>query len=116
MKTKISYKNYSTKLYRLVQNYSLQTETEPPNYQLQIVCIPHEKRVEPDKLCKLIHHQSGLNVPGQFNYSEAFEILETTRYWDWELGRDRIPRCVERLRSLLEEICNHSGLGGEANA
>jgi hypothetical protein len=105
----------------------------PPN-PLQIKAISYHTRVkpnkafgavrqaldfksrEPDRYCKLVHYESGLNIPGQFTYDEAKEILLTTRYWDWELDRNRIPRCVERLLPLLENICARSPIGGEADA
>ena len=116
MYQKKTYENYSTKLNSSVQFNSLQLEAEPPSYQLQIAYIPHDKRIEPDKLCKLIHYQSKLTIPGQFTYEEAVEILKTSSYWDWELDRDRIPRCADSLRSLLEEIGDRYGLGGEADA
>ena len=99
-------------------------EVDLPPYPLQIGYIPGNQRITPLKFCKLVHYESGLNIPGQFTYDEAKEIPETTRYWDWELDRDRIPRCVDRLRSLLENICvslpcreaYRSISGGEANA
>lgn len=92
-------------------------EIDPPAYPLQIEAISYENRVNPNRYCKLVHLRSGLNIPGQFSYDEAKEILLTTRYWDWELDKDRIPRCVERLRSLLENICAQgSKSGGEADA
>lgn len=89
---------------------------DPPAYPLQIKAIPYEKRVKPSDCCKLVHYESGLNIPGQFTYDEAKEILETTRYWDWELDPHRIPRCVERLRSLLENICSRASSGGAGDA
>ena len=92
------------------------SEVDPPPYPLQIGYIPDNQRVTPDKFCKLVHLRSGLNIPGQFTYDEAKEILLTTRYWDFSLDRDRIPRCVERLRSLLENICSRDILGGGSNA
>jgi hypothetical protein len=91
-------------------------DVDLPPYPLQIKAIPDNQRVTPDKFCKLVHYESGLNIPGQFTYDEAKEILETTRYWDFSLDRDRIPRCVERLRSLLENICSRFLRGGEDNA
>ncbi|MGL6341892.1 MAG: hypothetical protein ACRC80_22455 [Waterburya sp.] len=80
-------------------------EDNPPPYPLQIVSISDDKRIKPDFTCSLIHCESGLKIPGQFTYQEAQEILETTRYWDFTLERDRIPRCRERLLKLLEKVC-----------
>lgn len=92
----------------------------PPAYPLQIGYISDKERVAPDKFCQLIHHESGLNISGMFSYPEAKEILEITRYWDWELDRDKIPRCIEKFKSLLENIgtrsiyCTSFDLGGVA--
>ena len=92
-------------------------EEELPPYPLQIKAIPPQNRFKPNNYCKLVHFESGLNIPGQFTYDEAKEILETTRYWDFSLLRDRIPRCVERLRLLLEDVCARSlQVGGKADA
>ena len=85
-------------------------EVDLPPYPLQIKAIPYEKRVNPNRYCKLVHYESRLNIPGQFSHDEAKEILETTRYWDFGLDKDRIPRCVERLRSLLKNICDRPEL------
>lgn len=92
------------------------TESDDAPYPLQIGYIPDNQRITPDKFCKLIHYESGLNIPGQFTYDEAKEILLTSRYWDFSLDRDRIPKCVSRLRSLLENICSGANQGGEADA
>ncbi|MEN9567115.1 MAG: hypothetical protein RLZZ69_2311 [Cyanobacteriota bacterium] len=92
-------------------------KSDLPPYPLQIKAISYDSRVKPNNYCKLVHYESGLNIPGQFTYDEAKEILLTTRYWDWELDRDRIPRCVERLLPLLENICDRfKPIGGEADA
>ncbi len=91
-------------------------EIDPPAYPLQPIAISYENRVNPNNYCKLVHLRSRLNIPGQFTYDEAKEILLTTRYWDFSLDRDRIPRCVERLLPLLENICARSKSGGEADA
>ncbi len=44
-----------------------------------------------------------LNILRQFTYDEAVEILYSSRYWDFSLDRDRIPKCAGRWRSLLED-------------
>ena len=91
-------------------------EVDQPPYPLQIKAIFYENRINPNNYCKLVHYESGLNIPGQFTYGEAKEILETTRYWDFSLDKDSIPKCAARLRSLLENICLRSDIEGEANA
>ena len=88
---------------------------DPPPYPLQIKAIPVRERIIPDRYCKLVHLESGLSIPGQFTYPEASEILKITRYWDFSLDQNRIPRCVERLRSLLENVCARDSKGGETN-
>lgn len=91
-------------------------EVDPPPDRLQPIAIPPQNRVNPNNLAQLVHYESGLNIPGQFTYDEAKEILVPSRYWDFSLLRDRIPRCVERLRSLLENICSRDTKGGSGNA
>ena len=90
-------------------------ESDKP-FPLQISYIQDQDRTLPDRFCRLIHQESQIDLPGQFTYGEAKEILETTRYWDFSLDRDKIPKCAERLRSLLENICFRSDIGGNGNA
>ena len=78
---------------------------DPPPYPLQIVSIPDRERVRPQWNCLLVHYESGLKLGGQFTYDEAKKILQTTRYWDFTLIEDRMPRCRHQLLSLLERIC-----------
>ena len=93
-------------------------EVDLPPYPLQIKAIPYEKRVNPNRYCKLVHYESRLNIPGQFSHDEAKEILETTRYWDFgSRQRQNTAMCRERLRSLLEDVCARSlQVGGKADA
>jgi hypothetical protein len=81
-------------------------QEDPPAYPLQITSVPHEDRLKSDWCCKLIHYESDLKLGGQFTYDEAQEILETTKYWDFTLIKDRIPRCRSRLLLLLERVCS----------
>ena len=103
--------NYSTKLLKNQQQLpkhqqpSLFSPKEEPQLDpLQIASITNKKRLKPDWYCKLIHYESNLNVPGQFTIQEAQEILETTRSWDFTPEKDRIPRCAEDLRSLINSV------------
>ena len=84
-------------------------DESPPSYQLQIIYVPHDKRIKPNEFCKLVHHASGLTIKGQFSYEQALYILETTRDWDWKLDRHKIPRCAETLRSLIESVVAEGG-------
>ena len=84
-------------------------DDDPPAYSLQIKAIPYQERVKPNNYRKL-------NIPGQFSCSKASEILKIIHYWDWELDRDRIPKCAERWRNLFDEIFQSGTWGGEANA
>ncbi len=77
---------------------------DPPPYPLQITLILHEQRLKPDWCYKLTHYDSNLNLPGQFTIQEAQEILETTQYWNFSLDKNRIPRCAEELRSLINPV------------
>ena len=77
---------------------------------------PYKERVNRDRNCQLVHGDSGLKVPGQFTDDEAQEILETTRYWDFTLDKERVPRCRERLRLLLEQICARPSDSREVSA
>lgn len=79
---------------------------DPPPYPLQIVAVPDRERVRPSWNCRLIHYESNLRLGGQFTYDEAKEILETTRYWDFTVDKDRIPRCRNQLLSLAERVCS----------
>jgi hypothetical protein len=81
-------------------------QEDSPAYPLQITSIPHEDRLKSDWCCKLIHYESDLKLGGQFTYDEAQEILETTKYWDFTLIKDRIPRCRSRLLLLLGRVCS----------
>lgn len=91
-------------------------ESDQP-FPLQIGYIPDRSRTAPDRFCKLIHYESNLNIPGQYTHPEAEKILRITRDWDWELDSLGRPRCLERLRSLLEGVSDRPcQVGGEANA
>ena len=79
---------------------------DPPPYPLQIVSIPDRERVRPIWNCRLVHYESGLKLGGQFSYGEAKQILETTRFWDFTLLKDRMPRCRNQLLCLLERVCS----------
>ena len=78
----------------------------PPPFPLQIEAIPDRDRLKPEWSCRLVHYESGLKLSGQFTHDEAREILQTTRYWNFALVKDRMPKCRGRLLSLLEKICN----------
>ena len=103
--------NFSTKLLKNQQQLpkhqqpSLFSPKEEPQLDpLQIASITNKQRPKPDWNCKLIHYESKLNIPGQFTHKEAQEILETTRYWDFSLDKNRIPRCAEDRRSLINSV------------
>ena len=81
-------------------------QEDPPAFPLQIEAIPDRDRLKPEWGCRLIHYESGLKLSGQFTHDEAREILQTTRFWDFTLVKDRIPRCRNQLLSLLERICS----------
>ena len=108
-------KTTSTQLLLVNRSTPVIEKKDPPPYPLQIKAIPHQERVIPDRYCKLVHLESGLSILGQFTHPEASEILKITRYWDFSLDQNRIPRCVERLRSLLENVCARDSKGGETN-
>ena len=78
----------------------------PPPFPLQIEAIPDRDRLKPEWSCRLIHYKSGLKLSGQFTHDEAREILKTTRYWNFTVDKDRIPRCRSQLLCLLERICS----------
>ena len=91
------------------QNYQLSLfplQEDPPPYPLQITSVLHGDRLKFDWCCKLIHYGSDLKLGGQFTYDEAKEILETTRYWNFTVDKDRIPRCRNQLLSLVERVCS----------
>jgi len=73
---------------------------------LQIVSIPENNRLRPSGFCRLVHYESGLKLSGQFTHKETKEILETTKHCDFELDKTRVPRCRDRLLTLLEKVCN----------
>ena len=79
---------------------------DPPPYPLEIVSVRDRERVRPIWNCRLVHYESGLKLGGQFTYDEAKQILGTTRYWDFTLDKNRIPRCRNQLLSLLERVCS----------
>lgn len=85
-----------------------------PRYPLQIVAIPQTDRIHPSLICRLVHVESGLRLQGQFSLDEAAKIQESTRFLDFTLDKDRIPRCHKKLKALLENVC--SQVGGVANA
>lgn len=89
------------------------TKDEQP-FPWQIGYILDSDRVTPDKFCRLIHHESRIDLPGQFSHSEAKKILQITRDWDFSLDANGIPRCRDKLLLLLELI--NGRCGGEADA
>lgn len=116
MKNRRNHNNHYSKNYQNSQERSQQlnlftlvpeqTEREDPRpYPLQIKSIPDRERVKPQWNCQVAHYESDLTIPGQFTIDEAPEILEITRYWDFTIDKDRIPRCRNHLLSLLEKIC-----------
>ena len=110
--------NYSTNNHNLQQRslqqklqqlslFDLVSERQdPPPFPLQIEAIPDRDRLKPEWSCRLIHYKSGLKLSGQFTHDEAREILKTTRYWNFTVDKDRIPRCRSQLLCLLERICS----------
>ena len=82
------------------------SKDDPPPYPLQIVAIPERERLKPDWFCGLIHYESNLKLGGQFTHKEAKEILETTRYWDFALDKNRTPKCADKLLALVEKTCD----------
>lgn len=77
---------------------------DPPPYPLQIVSISYEKRTKPDCICGLVHYESGFKIPRRLTYREAQKILEVTRYWDFALVKDKMPRCLNQLLSIVEKV------------
>ena len=83
-------------------------------FPLQIASVPDTDRTDNNKFCRLIHHESQIDIPGQFSHPEAKKILQITRDWDFSLDANGIPRCRDKLLLLLELI--NSRQGGEGNA
>ncbi len=73
---------------------------------LRIEIIPTDATVGTGDRFYLIHQGSQLQVPGQFTYCEAKEILKLTCAWDWTVNpKTRVPACHYQLLNLLEDIC-----------
>ena len=89
------------------------TKDDQP-YPLQIGYVSDTDRNRSDRFCRLIHHESKIDLPGQFSHAEAKKILQITRDWDFSLDANGIPRCRDKLLLLLDLI--NSRHGGESNA
>ncbi|WP_013321020.1 hypothetical protein [Gloeothece verrucosa] len=71
---------------------AIQTELFPIEdsiYPLVIEFIPLNERVLPEWEYRLIHHETGLQVPGQFTKAQAQLIQKVTRQWDWTVDKNR---------------------------
>lgn len=88
---------------------------KPLESVLLIEIVPTHLTVGNDERFWLIHRESGLQVPGQFNRREAEQILETTKDWNWAVDPlTRQPACRWRLQGLLEHICSPQIVQGVA--
>ncbi|ACK70854.1 hypothetical protein PCC7424_2434 [Gloeothece citriformis PCC 7424] len=86
----------------------LQTEifpVEKSSHPLVIEFIPLNERVLPQWEYRLIHHESGLQIPGHFTQTEAQLICQVTRQWDWTVDKNHKPACAAQLLQLLEQVC-----------
>ena len=73
---------------------------------LRIETIPANATVGRSERFYLIHQLSQLQIPGQFTYCEAKEILKLTHAWDWTVDpKTRVPACHYQLLNLLEDVC-----------
>jgi hypothetical protein len=80
-----------------------------PSYPLSIELLPQRLQWwDEDRYC-LIHKATGLRIPGSWSISEALEIQESSRYWDWQVDpKSRIPNCQQQILDLCVRVCNKS--------
>jgi len=82
---------------------------------LSLEAVPIDLTVGVGERFWLIHQESGLRVPGQFNAAEVEHILKATEQWDWEIDlKTREPACRYRFLWLLESICKPKEVLGVA--
>ncbi|WP_013320654.1 hypothetical protein [Gloeothece verrucosa] len=74
-------------------------------YTLIIESIPLNERVLPEWEYRLIHHETGLQVPGQFTKAQAEQIQKVTQQWDWSVDKKNKPACAAQLLQFLEQLC-----------
>ncbi|MGH2413573.1 MAG: hypothetical protein ACRDEA_07765, partial [Microcystaceae cyanobacterium] len=82
----------------------LSVENSP--YPLFIQPIPPSDRLLPELECRLVHQETGLQVPGQFTQAEARLIQAVTQKWDWRVDKHNKPACAGRLLWYLEQLCD----------
>jgi hypothetical protein len=86
---------------------------KPPPHPLRIERLPDILQWWDEERYWLIHHTSGLRVPGSWSLAEAKLIRDLSKDWDWRIDtRDRKVRCGIQLLSLAEAICKRPA-GGE---
>lgn len=88
---------------------SLSTSNPPP--YLQIVSVPIDQRVDPERNSYILLIQPvGIRAAGgQWSAEEAHEIARVTRGWDFSPGEDGDPQCLGKLEALLDRICKKGG-------
>lgn len=74
-------------------------------YPLVIQIIPPDERILPELSSRLIHRESGLQLPGHFTQTEANLIQKVSQYWDWSIDKNNRPACAARLLQYLEQLC-----------
>jgi hypothetical protein len=79
---------------------------EDSSYPLLIQPLAGSERIFPELAYRLIHRESGLQVPGQFTKQEAESIRTVTQNWDWSVDKHRKPACAARLLHFLEQLCS----------
>jgi hypothetical protein len=79
--------------------------SEPSDFPLQIQLIPESERISPELGYRLIHQETGLQVPGPFAAAEAQLIQKVTQYWDWRVDKNNKLACAARLLQFLEQLC-----------
>ncbi|WP_013321022.1 hypothetical protein [Gloeothece verrucosa] len=90
-----------------VQNV-VQTELFPIEdsiYPLFLEFIPFNERVLPEWEYRLVHGETGLQIPGQFTKAQAELIEKVTRQWDWTVDKKNKPACAAQLLQFLEQLC-----------
>lgn len=90
----------------------VQSKVEPESlpledllYPLVIQIIPPDVRIILELSCRLIHQESGLQLPGHFTQTEANLIQKVSQHWDWSLDKNNKPACAARLLRYLEQLC-----------
>jgi hypothetical protein len=79
---------------------------EDSSYPLFIQPLQESERIVPELAYRLVHRESGLQVPGQFTKQEAESIRTVTQNWDWSVDKHRKPACATRLLHFLEQLCS----------